>query len=190
MGRHDEVEDGMGFSGLAPSPQERAAETYEQTHNKVAAAREATIKKQAAEIGRLCADNVDLELDRNRLRAERDELSEANAGLAFLSADNLRLRAEVERLTEDRARFPDKPDDIGRMIEAHIGNLKAGKESADAHARNAYTKLAEVRRQTIEECAAIADSAVNDLNGQRKAGMARAIARCIRALGDEQSGGS
>lgn len=28
------------------------------------------------------------------------------------------------RLLEDRARFPDRPDDIGRMIGAHIENLK------------------------------------------------------------------
>ncbi|WAX22022.1 hypothetical protein MPK9_00067 [Pseudomonas phage MPK9] len=34
------------------------------------------------------------------------------------------LREEVARLLEDRARFPDKPDDIGRMIGAHIENLK------------------------------------------------------------------
>ncbi len=33
-----------------------------------------------------------------------------------------------------------------------------------------------------ERCAKIADSAVNDFNGQRKAGMARAIARRIREL--------
>ncbi len=31
-----------------------------------------------------------------------------------------------------------------------------------------------------ERCARIADSAINDMNGQRKAGMARAIARRIR----------
>ena len=35
------------------------------------------------------------------------------------------LRVSNEKLIEDRARFPDKPDDIGRMISARIGNLKA-----------------------------------------------------------------
>lgn len=31
-----------------------------------------------------------------------------------------------------------------------------------------------------ERCASIADAAINEMNGQRKAGMARAIARRIR----------
>ncbi|MEZ1836192.1 hypothetical protein, partial [Pseudomonas aeruginosa] len=41
-----------------------------------------------------------------------------------LAAEAQALREEVARLLEDRARFPDKPDDIGRMIGAHIENLK------------------------------------------------------------------
>lgn len=41
-----------------------------------------------------------------------------------LAAEAQALREEVVRLLEDRARFPDKPDDIGRMIGAHIENLK------------------------------------------------------------------
>lgn len=40
------------------------------------------------------------------------------------------LRADKARLVEDRARFPDRPDDIGRMIAAHCENLKA---TAKAH---------------------------------------------------------
>lgn len=63
-----------------------------------------------------------------------------------------RMRAEVERLRaenavliEDRARFPDRPDGIGRMIEAHTGNLKLGKEAADGHARHAMDKAARLR---------------------------------------------
>ncbi|HBO3184379.1 TPA: hypothetical protein L4R94_006327 [Pseudomonas aeruginosa] len=43
---------------------------------------------------------------------------------AKLRAEAQALREEVARLLEDRARFPDKPDDIGRMIGAHIENLK------------------------------------------------------------------
>jgi hypothetical protein len=50
------------------------------------------------------------------------------------------LAAENERLKEDRARFPDRPDDIGRMIEAHIGNLKEGKKSAEALADKAFDR--------------------------------------------------
>ncbi len=47
-----------------------------------------------------------------------------DAEYAKLAAEAQALREEVERLLEDRARFPDKPDDIGRMIGAHIENLK------------------------------------------------------------------
>ncbi|HFK1829488.1 TPA: hypothetical protein ACGW3C_000667 [Pseudomonas aeruginosa] len=48
----------------------------------------------------------------------------ADADYAKLEAEVKALRGEVVRLLEDRARFPDKPDDIGRMIGAHIENLK------------------------------------------------------------------
>ena len=38
-------------------------------------------------------------------------------------ADKLEeLAAENERLKENRARFPDRPDDIGRLIEAGAGD--------------------------------------------------------------------
>jgi len=57
-----------------------------------------------------------------------------------LLAERDALAAENERLREDRARFPDRPDDIGRMIEAHIGNLKAGKKSAEALADRAFDR--------------------------------------------------
>ena len=49
-------------------------------------------------------------------------------------------KAANERLIEDRARFPDRPDDVGRMIEVHIGNLKLAKDEADRHARNVATE--------------------------------------------------
>ncbi|HHF0684172.1 TPA: hypothetical protein ACPIAU_006671, partial [Pseudomonas aeruginosa] len=48
----------------------------------------------------------------------------ADADYAKLEAEAQALREEVARLLEDRARFPDKPDDIGRMIGAHIEDLK------------------------------------------------------------------
>jgi len=57
-----------------------------------------------------------------------------------LLAERDALAAENERLKEDRARFPDRPDDIGRMIEAHIGNLKAGKKSAEDLADKAFDR--------------------------------------------------
>jgi hypothetical protein len=52
-------------------------------------------------------------------------------------ADRDRLRAENARLIEDRARFPDRPDDIGNMIGAHIGNLEAKADATEV----AYHKV-------------------------------------------------
>ncbi|AEI71026.1 hypothetical protein [EBPR siphovirus 2] len=62
-----------------------------------------------------------------------------------------------ERLLEDRARFPEKPDGIGRMIGAHISNLKAGKEAAHAHAKRAFDKL-DVMREALKPFADAAES--------------------------------
>lgn len=75
--------------------------------------------------------------------------------LPIEAADEIeRLQRELAEALEDRARFPDKPDGVGRMIEAHIGNLKAGKEAAEEHAKAAYSKLlaasAEIKRLTRE----------------------------------------
>ena len=51
-----------------------------------------------------------------------------------LQAEYEKLRADNALLIEDRARFPDRPDFIGYMISAHLGNLKAGKEQAEKYA--------------------------------------------------------
>lgn len=51
------------------------------------------------------------------------------------------LREQLAKLIEDRARFPDRPDFIGNMISAHIGNLKAGKQSSDEYARKYILRL-------------------------------------------------
>lgn len=73
-------------------------------------------------------------------------------------ADKLEeLAAENERLKEDRARFPDRPDDIGRMIEAHIGNLKAGKKSAEALADKAFDRAFRAEAALAEKNKEIAD---------------------------------
>jgi len=57
------------------------------------------------------------------------------AALSAVTAERDRLLSENARLIEDRARFPDRPDDIGHMIGSHIGNLKAGKVQAEKYAR-------------------------------------------------------
>lgn len=88
--------------------------------------------------------NKELERERDEARRQSDRfcdkylaaLSRAEAAEAERDA----LAAENERLKEDRARFPDRPDDIGRMIEAHIGNLKAGKKSAEDLADKAFDR--------------------------------------------------
>lgn len=55
-----------------------------------------------------------------------------------------------------------------------------------------FSNLREVAAQCIamerERCALVAEAAINDFNGKEKAGMARAIARRIRALPSQERG--
>ncbi len=66
--------------------------------------------------------------------------------------------------------------------------LKPGEEVGDDHVRSLLT-LVELDAVAAERerCAKIAESAINDFNGQRKSGMARAIARRIRDATNGQS---
>lgn len=119
------------------------------------------------------------------------------------------LRAvEAERVTliEDRARFPGKPDDIGRMIEAHIGNLKAAKKSSDDFANQWHSRMmaAEarvklVRAETIEECAKVCEQQAKEFLSPEYASYQPAsslserfackeCATAIRALGQTEPG--
>lgn len=61
----------------------------------------------------------------------------------------------LARLIEDRARFPDRPDDVGMMVCAHIENLKANKKAADQHAVRAMNAR-EVSQRLWVEAAEIA----------------------------------
>jgi hypothetical protein len=81
------------------------------------------------------------------------ELTSLRTALATERERAEKAEKENVRLIEDRARFPDRPDDIGRMIGCHFGNLKAGKDAADKHASNAFDRalraessLAEAKR--------------------------------------------
>lgn len=67
--------------------------------------------------------------------ASPSKVLELIAALSSVTAERDAALAENARLIEDRARFPDKPDDIGNMIRAHIGNLKIGQEQAESCAR-------------------------------------------------------
>jgi hypothetical protein len=51
-----------------------------------------------------------------------------------------RAEAENVRLIEERARFPDRPDDIGRMIGSHYENLKTAARSNEDAWRNAQAR--------------------------------------------------
>lgn len=84
---------------------------------------------------------------RNR-RASMQAQAPLSAEVKALQREVEELRADKARLVEDRARFPDRPDDIGRMLTAHYGSLKATAKAnedawrrvqriADEHARDA-----------------------------------------------------
>ena len=60
------------------------------------------------------------------------------------------LKADKQRLVEDRARFPDRPDDIGRMIEAEIGNRKEAEKQAN-HFAELYRKRAEAAEAKLAQ---------------------------------------
>lgn len=67
----------------------------------------------------------------------------------------------LERLIEDRARFPDRPDDIGAMIGAHFNNLRAiANTNEEAWRRTQLHSDVEVARlraalaQIVSDCTA------------------------------------
>lgn len=67
----------------------------------------------------------------------------------------------LERLIEDRARFPDRPDDIGAMIGAHFNNLRAiANTNEEAWRRTQLRSDVEVARlraalaQIVSDCTA------------------------------------
>ncbi len=73
---------------------------------------------------------------------------------------------------------------IGQKTQRNIRVAARYAELMTAGKHGFYESVFQVVREEVdrerERCAQIADSAVNDANGQRKAGMARAIARRIR----------
>jgi hypothetical protein len=60
------------------------------------------------------------------------------------------LREELAKVIEDRARFPDRPDFIGNMISAHIGNLKARAVSAEKYSRMWADKVTAAEQRNAE----------------------------------------
>lgn len=98
--------------------------------------------------------------DRTGSRGKRPEniynvADDALTALLAQAAELAEARGQIAQLVEDRARFPDRPDGIGRMIQAHIGNLKAGKDAATEHAHRALDRAVEATRQRDEALAAL-----------------------------------
>jgi chromosome segregation ATPase len=122
--------------------------------------------KDCPDAVRAAARDVEIAWLRQRVAELELELLALKAGAQrvenlckTISADRDRLRAENARLIEDRARFPDRPDDVGRMIGAHVENLKAKAAAAEvAHDRvqlslNATRAECEALTECLRECA-------------------------------------
>ena len=56
------------------------------------------------------------------------------------------VQADNRRLIEDRARFPDRPDFVGRMISAHFGNLREKARVAEQYAANYRAKMEQYKK--------------------------------------------
>ena len=106
-----------------------------------------------------------------RLRALEDDHA-PDGWPAVQMRDISALLDALEALIEDRARFPDRPDFIGRMIQGHIGSLRAGKTATEDACRRLDTRMrrihADIQRiaelrysdagEPFDEALAIADS--------------------------------
>lgn len=86
-----------------------------------------------------------------RAETEAARLRRENEAAAS-TIDGLRQRleqveAERDSLIEDRARFPDRPDGIGMMINAHFGNLKESARTAKDFARQWHDRMRAAERR-------------------------------------------
>lgn len=82
-------------------------------------------------------------------------MDEAAARLMDEAAD------AIEAMVEERARFPDRPDWVGDMIGAHIGNLKAAAEGHEKawrrtqlHADVEIARLRAALAHIVSDCTA------------------------------------
>jgi hypothetical protein len=58
-----------------------------------------------------------------------------------------RIREENRLLIEDRRRFPDRPDAIGRIIDAHHANREAMVADLESRLRGSLTEIARLREE-------------------------------------------
>lgn len=113
MSRHDEVEDGMGFSGLSPSHEERAQERADKRlHDELAHLR-AHRKIADAEIARLRAELADMrEIAENwEIKAKQTDIKLAAWAEAILS-----MIPTLDRLITDYQCVPDASDGDGQSV--------------------------------------------------------------------------
>jgi hypothetical protein len=86
----DEVEDGMGFSGLVPTAAERRQEVYEQTRRKIAQAREQQLAEAQVELARLrevvSVYRSDAERDHSLIESLRAENEIKDATLTLIAS--------------------------------------------------------------------------------------------------------
>lgn len=88
----------------------------------------------------------------SRLRAKADEQEQIKLSAGVDTAALLREAADaLVTLVEDRARFPDKPDMVGRMIGAQFGNLKLAKEQSERYALQWHNEACKVY-ELLREC--------------------------------------
>jgi len=118
--------DGMSLASLAPYWLARSVEGYAE---QVAAPLRQRIAELEGRLRSVCQTLVGAVGADGPCNAE-DAAARAVERIA-------ELEREKERLIEDRARFPDRPDDVGNMIHAHIKNL----ERKAQHAESAYDRL-------------------------------------------------
>jgi len=77
-----------------------------------------------------------------------------------------RIREENRLLIEDRSRFPDKPDAIGRIIDAYHANRNAKMVDLEIRCRNSLSEIARLREYALADarcpCCASTDKCEGD----------------------------
>lgn len=111
MSRHDEVEDGMGFAGHAPSAYDREIEGLVSHKHKL-----------KAEIERLQSECAIASKREQAAWAERDQYMNSN----------VKLVAEIERR---KAKYPYSELDMDMHVEAVTKDLRAANERLRSHIR-------------------------------------------------------
>jgi hypothetical protein len=76
-----------------------------------------------------------------------DEAGSIVSHAESMAMEIARLREENRLLIEDRSRFPDKPDGIGRIIAAHNANREAKITDLENRCRDSLSEIARLREE-------------------------------------------